>query len=1271
MSFPTWKTNTGNSYVFPKTVIDGSIDVSGTFYNRAANVIIGNPDDNYSSTFGNINCSQVQTQTFKNEQISGTVNGFMISQTEILYLTTSGSFSDGVSKISGPGVTDIGLNTIDTNTNIMTLSHSGTIPAPSKTENMYITDTNKLLFYNKEGIINDQGIQFTVGEVVTNDFVSEVSYNEIFLTNTNSLTSTTSTSITGYIQKNNNDYYLVTSNTNTITNNNFLDGYGISDISKNPCIMTTTTTTNQYKILQASGVINNVVEEVIKKTHSGFNYGNNFYLLDATGLVTNDFVEGTNVHLGTTITLFGTDYYTYNSIVSDNVSFHTSNGFFDGTHLKIINQQSVSILVGDGIYNTTDSTYGFVATIVLENYQFTTTKNNFTSQTSIYEKGYINTNSKLVCNNNYVDKFFTNGDNVIIDVDSVNGDNEKLYTLNSPHSITTTTKTVTKEGYIYDNITLIIENNSDITGGFFIELPSNSLQYGIYSTTTNLVNTISNSTYVSPVKSGTYKCVIMDINSKKVICFGYYENPNVDRFCVHSSLSPYTSVVLTKSLTASSTDLTTNALELESKTGSTIGTSTKKINNKPYIVVGGYLIIDTTATASQYDVVHREFRNTTINGTHITTVTDTNGSDFSGSLKKYELSASTPSDTTSYISGLSWTQNSGSGLITVDFGNFTPRIGDFVIYNSGVCSVIRDWYWITKSIYNIFVYSQPSSNQSGTDMDFYKSLYNITVYEPLDFIFYDKINVDIYDSSVDIYDKKSFHFYKTVENNTYQPQTFQQYEKIACSVYTNSAYSATTKTSINFPPLVSTDTFVTENYPQTLTNKNFSGNVGIGTTNPTYTLDISAGTLGSNETDRINYARFKSNNTNVSYLDIYERRFSAGSGWGTAATRIQKMIDETPMGYIEFNPTHGNGGGLAFGHNNDEKMIITSGGNVGIGETSPDSKVHIRGNGPQLLLEGQTNENAKLRFSAGPNFTHGYHEIDTRFWVGGNAHLNYMYFRVNNGSEDNPSAKMTIRGDGRVGIGTTDPSFPLDIVGSESTNVTGRYFNENASLTYRTNTTHGIGIRTTGGVYSSTGSIISSDRRIKTNITEINDASSLDKIRLLKPSYYNYIDTTDRTSSVVEGFIAQEVKEVLPYAVLLQTSYIPNIFKVGSYNSLDNIITIDDYDTNTLEYDASNNVFKKIKLYDISDNKYECEINEIIASNQIKIQSSEDIPTDIFVYGQEVDNFNTLKKEAIFTVATAALQEVDRQQQADKLKIATLETQITDLLARVTALENP
>ena len=53
----------------------------------------------------------------------------------------------------------------------------------------------------------------------------------------------------------------------------------------------------------------------------------------------------------------------------------------------------------------------------------------------------------------------------------------------------------------------------------------------------------------------------------------------------------------------------------------------------------------------------------------------------------------------------------------------------------------------------------------------------------------------------------------------------------------------------------------------------------------------------------------------------------------------------------------------------------------------------------------------------------------------------------------------------------------------------------------------------------------------------------------------------------------------------------------------------------------------------------------------------------IFVYGQQVQDFVMLQKEAIWTVATSALQEVDRQLQAEKAKVARC------LEARLSALE--
>jgi hypothetical protein len=57
-----------------------------------------------------------------------------------------------------------------------------------------------------------------------------------------------------------------------------------------------------------------------------------------------------------------------------------------------------------------------------------------------------------------------------------------------------------------------------------------------------------------------------------------------------------------------------------------------------------------------------------------------------------------------------------------------------------------------------------------------------------------------------------------------------------------------------------------------------------------------------------------------------------------------------------------------------------------------------------------------------------------------------------------------------------------------------------------------------------------SDARIKINIHDIPDMEALEKLRLLNPKTYNYIEN-DRPQDTIYGFLAQEVKEILPYAV--------------------------------------------------------------------------------------------------------------------------------------------
>ena len=80
------------------------------------------------------------------------------------------------------------------------------------------------------------------------------------------------------------------------------------------------------------------------------------------------------------------------------------------------------------------------------------------------------------------------------------------------------------------------------------------------------------------------------------------------------------------------------------------------------------------------------------------------------------------------------------------------------------------------------------------------------------------------------------------------------------------------------------------------------------------------------------------------------------------------------------------------------------------------------------------------------------------------------------------------------------------------------------------------------------------------------------------------------------------------------------------------------------------------------------EIQEVISHTELKVVISDNninnLPAKVFIYGQIVDNKHILIKDRIFSVGISALQEVDRQLQAEKAKVSALE-------ARISALENP
>ena len=150
--------------------------------------------------------------------------------------------------------------------------------------------------------------------------------------------------------------------------------------------------------------------------------------------------------------------------------------------------------------------------------------------------------------------------------------------------------------------------------------------------------------------------------------------------------------------------------------------------------------------------------------------------------------------------------------------------------------------------------------------------------------------------------------------------------------------------------------------------------------------------------------------------------------------------------------------------------------------------------------------------------------------------------------------------------------------------------------------------------------------------------------------------------------LAQEVNDIINNSCTISGGYIPNIQKSAIISSIEEktciLTTTND---NGLKVDDIISVRDNIgKSFD------EIIVIEIINTKSFRIDTNftakQTIFTDennfteeniIFIYGKKVNDFHNLNKDSIWTIATAALQEVDRQLQAEKAKVATLEQELT------------
>ena len=180
------------------------------------------------------------------------------------------------------------------------------------------------------------------------------------------------------------------------------------------------------------------------------------------------------------------------------------------------------------------------------------------------------------------------------------------------------------------------------------------------------------------------------------------------------------------------------------------------------------------------------------------------------------------------------------------------------------------------------------------------------------------------------------------------------------------------------------------------------GNVGIGTTTPGEKLEVDGNIKIATNGQELQFT----NHSVGAYRDGANRLKISGYGG------------------IQFQAE--NVGGM---ENQATRMVINPNGNVGIGTTNPDNKLHVN--------SGSTNEVAKFESTDGTAYLSIMDSNTTNSLQGIGSTGDELTFYSNN------AERMRIDSSGNVGIGTNSPTQKLHVVGNAR--VTGAYYDSNNS----------------------------------------------------------------------------------------------------------------------------------------------------------------------------------------------------------------------------------
>jgi hypothetical protein len=275
-----------------------------------------------------------------------------------------------------------------------------------------------------------------------------------------------------------------------------------------------------------------------------------------------------------------------------------------------------------------------------------------------------------------------------------------------------------------------------------------------------------------------------------------------------------------------------------------------------------------------------------------------------------------------------------------------------------------------------------------------------------------------------------------------------------------------------------------------------SGNIGIGTTTPTSHLEVRSPLITTP--------------TQLGLYNDYVGKNTSGGDYEISTIKLGTSLYHASISTKISNGSYGDQTRLDFSTPaamNDNTQVIRMSimpqtGNVGIGTTSPDTRLDLGGG---ILSAGALNSGTEIRLrtgiannaSGGVGITPVNNENTNADGMGIFGHDGISLWTAQ-------TEKMRISSTGNVGIGTTTPSYTLHVNGS---------------------------------VAGASAYVNTSDARLKKDVQPIGDALAI--VEALRGVTFNWDQTVDPALKLDDrnhvGFLAQEVEKVLPQAVSTAT----------------------------------------------------------------------------------------------------------------------------------------